>query len=252
MTVRRESWHCILIFYTHHLTATGHIIMKSLIFLLPATTLAALTSITQNDVTSGTGCKAMTILFARGTTELGNMGSVAGPPFVSAVGAMMGAGNVAVQGIAYPADVPGFLAGGDAGGSKLMAQMVGQVKAKCPDTALVMAGYSQGGQLVHNAAAMLSAADSSFVSSAVIFGDPDNGQAVGKVAAANTKVICAPGDLICAGQAVILPPHLSYGANAGQAAKFVVGKMAAAKAKRELDLPGLAPARATKAKFFVS
>lgn len=104
---------------------------------------AALTSMTQNDVTNGGGCKAMTVLFARGTTELGNMGSVAGPPFVSAVGKMMGgAQNLAVQGIAYPADIPGFLAGGDAAGSKLMAQMVGQVMAACPDTALVMAGYS--------------------------------------------------------------------------------------------------------------
>lgn len=103
---------------------------------------AALGSSTQNDVTNGGACKAMTILFARGTTEVGNMGTIAGPPFVSAVGQMMGAGNVAVQGIEYPANVPGFLAGGDAGGSKLMAQMVGQVRAKCPDTALVMAGYS--------------------------------------------------------------------------------------------------------------
>ncbi|KAI0605570.1 Cutinase [Pyrenophora tritici-repentis] len=223
--------------------------MKSVLFFLPATTLAALTSITQNDVTNGSGCKAMTILFARGTTELGNMGSVAGPPFVSAVGAMMGASNVAVQGMAYPADVPGFLVGGDAGGSKLMATMVGQVRAACPDTTLVMAGYSQGGQLVHNAASMLSAADTAFVSSSVIFGDPNNGKPVGNVAAADTKIICATGDLICAGQAVILPPHLSYGANAGQAANFVVGKMAAAKAKRDL-LPGLAPERV--AKFYVS
>lgn len=105
--------------------------------------MAALISSTQNDVTNGGGCKAMTVLFARGTTELGNMGSIAGPPFVSAVGKMMGgAANVAVQGIQYPADVPGFLVGGDAGGSKLMAQMVGQVRAQCPDTTLVMAGYS--------------------------------------------------------------------------------------------------------------
>jgi cutinase len=118
--------------------------MKSLSFLLlPTATLAALTSSTQNDVTNGSGCKAMTVLFARGTTETGNMGTVAGPPFVSAVGKMMGgAANVAVQGIQYPADVPGFLAGGSAAGSKLMAQMVGQVRAACPDTALVMAGYS--------------------------------------------------------------------------------------------------------------
>ena len=69
------------------------------------------------------------------------MGMVAGPPFVTALGAMMG-GDLAVQGIQYPADVPGFLAGGDAGGSKLMAQMVGQVRAQCPNTKLVMAGYS--------------------------------------------------------------------------------------------------------------
>lgn len=69
------------------------------------------------------------------------MGTLAGPPFVQAMGQMMGAANVAVQGIDYPADIPGFLAGGDAGGSKLMAQMVGQVMAACPTTNLVMAGY---------------------------------------------------------------------------------------------------------------
>ncbi|KAI4678326.1 uncharacterized protein J4E88_006847 [Alternaria novae-zelandiae] len=202
--------------------------MKFLIFFLPSVTLAALASISQNDVKSGGGCKPMTVLFARGTTELGNMGSIAGPPFAIALGAMMGgAGNVAVQGIQYPADVPGFLVGGDKGGSQLMAQMVGQVRAQCPDTTLVMAGYSQGGQLVHNAADMLSAEDSAFVSSAVIFGDPNNGKPVGKVAAANTKIICAPGDLICAGQPIILAPHLSYGANAAQAARFVMSNMAA-------------------------
>jgi cutinase len=119
--------------------------MKSFAPLLVLTPLAsaALTSSTQNDVTNGSGCKAMTVLFARGTTEIGNMGTVAGPPFVSSLGKMMGgAQNLAVQGIAYPADVPGFLAGGDAGGSKLMAQMVGQVMTACPNTALVMAGYS--------------------------------------------------------------------------------------------------------------
>lgn len=74
---------------------------------------------------------------------MGNMGTVAGPPFVSVIGQIMGgAANVAVQGIEYSANVPGFLAGGDKAGSQLMAQMVGQVRAKCPDTNLVMAGYS--------------------------------------------------------------------------------------------------------------
>jgi cutinase len=82
--------------------------------------------------------------------------------------------------------------------------------------------YSQGGQLVHNAASMLTADQSAFVKSAVIFGDPNNGKPVGKVGAANTKVICHNGDLICAGQAVILAPHLTYGRDADTAAAFVM------------------------------
>lgn len=107
----------------------------------------------------------------------------------------------------------------------------------------------QGGQLVHNAADMLSAQDSAFVSSAVIFGDPNNGKPVGKVAAGNTKIICATGDLICAGQAVILAPHLSYGANANEAAKFVMSNMAAGGAAAGA---GAAAARSVKAKYFIS
>jgi cutinase len=100
---------------------------------------------------------------------------------------------------------------------------------------------------VHNAADMLSAQDAAFVNSAVIFGDPNNGDPVGKVSAANTMVICHTGDLICAGQAVILAPHLTYGVNAGEAATFVVGNMKAPAAAAG-DAAGLASAAgATKA-----
>ncbi|KAF2644326.1 cutinase precursor [Massarina eburnea CBS 473.64] len=182
---------------------------------------------TQNDVKNGV-CKPVTILFARGTTEGGNMGTLTGPPFVKAVGAAMGADNVAVQGIDYPADIPGFLAGGDKAGSALMAKMVGMVMTACPDTKLVMAGYSQGGQLVHNAADMLSADQTAFVQCAVIFGDPNNGKPIGQVPAASSKVVCHKGDQICAGQALILQPHLTYSQNANEAAKFVMSSVGAA------------------------
>jgi cutinase len=64
-------------------------------------------------------CKGMTVIFARGTTEAGNVGSVAGPPFFQALSTKVG-GDLAVQGVDYPADIPGFLAGGDANGSKKM------------------------------------------------------------------------------------------------------------------------------------
>lgn len=75
----------------------------------------------------------------------------------------MGPGMVAVQGVEYAADIPGFLAGGDAAGSATMAKLVGDAITKCPDTKVVMSGYSQGAQLVHNAGMMLSAADAAKV-----------------------------------------------------------------------------------------
>lgn len=79
---------------------------------------------------------------------------------------------------------------------------------------------------------MLTADQAAFVQSAVIFGDPNNGKPVGNVGAASTKVICHNGDLICAGQAVILAPHLTYGADARTAASFVMSTAGAAAAKR--------------------
>lgn len=102
------------------------------------------TSNTENGLTDATGntsCKAMTVIFARGTTEAGNVGTLSGPPFFANLSMMVGENNLAVQGVDYPASIQGFLAGGDANGSKLMAQLVGQAQTKCPDTKVVMSGY---------------------------------------------------------------------------------------------------------------
>lgn len=66
-------------------------------------------------------CAKVNIMFARGTTEPGNVGLLAGPAFFEAVEDRVGQGNVAVQGTNnYAADVPGFLAGGDKTGSQQM------------------------------------------------------------------------------------------------------------------------------------
>ncbi|KAI6708978.1 cutinase [Diplocarpon mali] len=170
---------------------------------------ASFGSSTQN---AGSACKGMTLVFARGTTEGGNMGMVAGPPFAQALAKKMG-GDLAVQGVEYPADVKGFLAGGDAAGSQKMATLVTQMMAACPNTKM-------GGQLVHNAATMLPPDVMAQVNSAVIFGDPMNGKAVGALPAAQTKVICHQGDNICQGGNLILQPHLTYGMNADEAATF--------------------------------
>jgi hypothetical protein len=71
---------------------------------------------TQNEV----GCTAMTVIFARGTTEPGNVGLVTGPPFFDALNAMLGANAVTIQGVNYGASIEGFLEGGDPAGGTMM------------------------------------------------------------------------------------------------------------------------------------
>jgi hypothetical protein len=105
------------------------------------TRLRDLSSDTENNLTDGSACKAVTIIFARGTLEGGNVGSLAGPPWFEAVANDIGAENLAVQGIDYPASIVGFLEGGDADGSTLLANLSQQAQAKCPDTKLVLGGY---------------------------------------------------------------------------------------------------------------
>jgi cutinase len=59
------------------------------------------TADTENDLTNKSACKAMTVIFARGTTESGNVGTLSGPPFFGALAQQVGASNVAVQGVEY-------------------------------------------------------------------------------------------------------------------------------------------------------
>jgi cutinase len=118
---------------------------------LPA--LAGTASSVANDVLSGT-CAPVTLIFARGTTEPSNLGTVVGPPLASAMAAAFPAG-VAVQGVDYPADVAGAETGAlqpaQAQGALTMANLTQQALAACPQTQVVLAGYSQGAEQVHGA-----------------------------------------------------------------------------------------------------
>ncbi|KAK6586925.1 hypothetical protein PZA11_000215 [Diplocarpon coronariae] len=184
-----------------------------------------LTADTQDDVVNGV-CKQHTVIFARGTTAPGNVGDSAGPPFFQAIESLVGTGNLAVQGVNYDASIEGFLQGGDPQGGVTAVSIIEQAFTQCPDTKLVFSGYSQGAQIVHNAAKDLSAATTAKISSVVTFGDPYNGTAVGTVPASRTLIICHNGDNICEGGILIGPAHGNYSANAAQAAKFVVAQAA--------------------------
>lgn len=122
---------------------------------------------TQNQLLDSPTCSDLTLLFARGTTEPGNVGLLAGPPFFQAVAnALSTSGSsLAVQGVDYGATIAGFLEGGDPVGAATLAGLVGMAVSKCPGTKVVLGGYSQGGQVVHLAAAMLTGAETAAVDS---------------------------------------------------------------------------------------
>lgn len=88
-----------------------------------------------------------------------------------------------------------------------------------------MAGYSQGGQLVHNAVNLMSLVSQYRISSVVIFGDPNYPAPVDGVALARQLVICHGNDIICGRGDMVLLPHLTYAQDVGQAADFIVGNL---------------------------
>lgn len=103
--------------------------------------------------------------------ELGNVGSLTGPPFFEAVADRIGASNLAVQGVEYDASIAGFLVRGSPVGTAELSGLIAQAQSQCPQTQLVLSGYSQGAQVVHNTADRLRSEQSSRISSVVVRDD---------------------------------------------------------------------------------
>lgn len=114
-------------------------------------------------------CKPITVIYARGTIELGNVGSLAGPPFFNALDVKYGADKIGVQGVDYPATFGGYLVGGDPGGAATLASLTEQAASQCPDSKIVLSGYSQGAQVVHLGVAKLSPETAGKVDAVVCF-----------------------------------------------------------------------------------
>jgi hypothetical protein len=168
-------------------------------------------------------CKPLIIIFARGTFEPPPApGLLVGHSFTSAVQAEY-PGKVAVQAVKYGAGIMGYLTGGDAAGSKTMAQMVENTASKCPNSRIVMGGYSQGGQVVHKAANMMSSDAARHVKAVVIFGDPDKGKKMKGIDPSEVDTMCASSDPICYGLPIPLGAHLTYGSkgHTKEAAKWL-------------------------------
>ncbi|KAK2592719.1 hypothetical protein QQS21_009594 [Conoideocrella luteorostrata] len=118
-------------------------------------------------------CREVTVLFARGTFEPPPLGIICGPPTGSALKKAIGNNKVTVKGVDYPAAVENnFLPGGCSPEDvKTMQDAISQILTTCPDTKLVVGGYSQGAALTASALGSLSEEKKNKIAAAFLYGD---------------------------------------------------------------------------------
>jgi hypothetical protein len=230
--------------------------------LLGAASLAAAAILNSTSVphASAAPCPDAEIVFARGSGESAGVGGV-GQGFVDAVRAQLGARSVDVYPVNYAAtndfDNRELVATTVSDGVRDAGAHVQATAANCPNTKIVLGGYSQGAIVAGYVTSIqapagvpsslipkplpLNVAD--HVAAVALFGKPSpaflqqyNAPALtlGPQYVSKTIDLCAPGDTICDGTPNGGPTvaHASYGFNGmtNQAATFAVERIAPAAA----------------------
>ncbi|KAJ5107108.1 hypothetical protein N7456_003783 [Penicillium angulare] len=186
--------------------------------------------ISASDVDDG-NCKSTMFIFARGSTEVGNMGTVVGPEVCDALSTQLG-GDLGCQGVggAYTAGLGENFLPQNTAPQDIQAAVdeFNSCNTKCPNAKIVAGGYSQGSAVMDNAIQKLSSDVVAKVKGVVLFGFTRNLQDGGQIPnypKDQTKVYCAVGDEVCDGTLIITAAHLTYGADASDAATFLASKV---------------------------
>jgi len=190
------------------------------------------TDLTENEFTRS-GCKPVMFVWARGSTELGNMGSIIGQPLGDELRRKYGR-DLAIEGVDYAALLStNYLPGGtDLAAELEMRGILQDMNKKCPTSVIVCGGYSQGAAVNHRAIEDLSQAVKNQIAAVVTFGDTQNRadkQQIPNFPKDKIKIFCggAIRDTVCDGvlSSAVLLPHLSYGSDAEEAGRFLIGKI---------------------------
>ncbi|KAL9091539.1 MAG: hypothetical protein Q9159_001399 [Coniocarpon cinnabarinum] len=161
------------------------------------------------------GCAEVAVFYARGTGDPGVNGVVVGPALEKNLKSALGS-KMSYTPIPYSAGVSGDIPGGQQPGTTAYLNQIKEKTASCPQTKIVLSGYSQGGWLVHTTARQLGKP----IAAAVTFGDPFKGGTPQGCAPEHYKTFCQIGDPVC-GEGVNIASHLSYASQTGQAAQFI-------------------------------
>lgn len=198
-------------------------------------------------------CPDVDVVFARGTFEAPGVG-VTGQAFIDALTARLPGDSVSSYAVNYPASLD-FAAA--AQGVADAADTVESTVASCPNTKIVLGGYSQGAAvagyttmdsvpagfaLPAGLSGPMPASVAPHVAAVVLFGTPsplflglaDHDAppiAIGGRYQTRTLALCAPGDPVCsAGISLDRAAHSAYRDNgmADQAADFVIRQLGSA------------------------
>ena len=198
---------------------------------------------------SAAPCPDVEVVFARGTFEPPGVGET-GQAFVDALRSKVGSKSVDVYPVNYPASLD-FAAASD--GVIDASNKVQAVVASCPNTKIVLGGYSQGAAVAGYITAdsvpvgfdlppgitgPMPAGVADHVAAVALFGKPSQGFlqmiantappiTVGHLYTAKTEEICIPEDPICSPGGSDNGAHTLYALNGmtNQAADFVAGHL---------------------------
>jgi cutinase len=198
----------------------------------PLTVLTLFSAPTAMSVAGADGCPDAEVVFARGTGEPVGPGGP-GQAFFDSLTAQLPGKSVDLYPVNYPSTAD-YVNSAHAGADDAVAHVQGTA-ANCPNTKIVLGGYSQGAGVMDMTSHQLSAQVANHVAAVVLFGNPQSSYAKqlsdNQIPAINpsyspkTIEICLPDDNICAEGGSILA-HLGYVPGAtDQAATFVAQKL---------------------------
>ncbi|BBX61698.1 putative cutinase [Mycobacterium saskatchewanense] len=198
------------------------------------TTWALLTPAVAVPAASADACSDVAVVFARGTHQAPGLGDV-GQAFVDSLTSQANGRSVAVYAVNYPAN-DDYHGSSSAGADDASANIQDTV-ASCPNTKLVLGGYSQGSTVIDLATNQMPAPVADHVAAVALFGEPSSGfssmlyggqplPTINPIYASKTISLCAPDDPICSAGGNIMA-HVSYiqSGMTNQAATFAVSKL---------------------------
>jgi len=199
---------------------------------------------------SAAPCPDVEVVFARGTFEPAGVGGT-GQAFVDALRARLGGKSVDVYPVNYPASLD-FATAAD--GVIDTSNKIRDIAASCPNTKIVLGGYSQGAAVVAYATedsvpagftlpagltGPMAPELAKHVAAVALFGKPSSGFlqmiytgappiTVGQLYSGKTTDLCIPEDNVCSPTGTDNGAHTLYAVNgmAGQAADFAARQLA--------------------------